>query len=168
MSKCVFCDSGIELDWFEKGLAHHLVEGIHEACQNQGEAEFPEGFQERTGKTVLELLAMPLGEAIPLLKQGDGSSLSRLLPHRAFEGMLLMPRGADTLCATCHEHGACRDWVIGAAEDVCLELDLVEPGEILSYIAAKVIEGDYDHNTSITQIAQEFRADVLITTEVRK
>lgn len=166
MSKCVYCDSGFTLDGYEKGLAYHLVEGFHEACQNQGEAEFPDDFQERTGKTVLELVAMPLNEAIPLLKQGDSSLLSKLLPHRPFDGMLLMPRGAETICATCHEHGACRDWAIGAAQDVRLELDLVEPGEMLSYIAAKVFEGDYDHNTSITQIAQEFRADVLITTEV--
>lgn len=166
MSKCVYCDSGFTLDGYEKGLAIHLVEGLHEACLNQGEAEFPEDFQERTGRTVLELLAMPRGEAIPLLKQGDGSPLSKLLPHRPFDGMLLMPRGADTICVTCHEHGACRDWAIGAVQDVCLELDLVEPGEILSYIAAKVLEGDYDYNTSITQIAEEFRADVLITTEV--
>jgi hypothetical protein len=166
MSKCVYCDSGFTLDGYEKGLALHLAEGFHEACLNQGEAEFPDDFQKRTGKTVGELLGMPLGEAIPFLKQGDGSPLSKLLPHRAFDDTLQMPRGADTLCATCHEYGACRDWVIGAAQDVCLELDLVEPGKILSYIAAKVFEGDYDHNTSITQIAQEFRADVLITTEV--
>ena len=166
MSKCVYCDSGFTLDGYEKGLAFHLVEDHHEACLNQGEAEFPDDFQERTSKTVLELLAMPLDEAIPLLKQGDDSPLSRLLPHRAFEGMLLVPRNMDTICATCHEHGAYRDWVIGAAEDVCHEIDLVEPGKILSYIAAKVFEGDYDHNTSITQIAQEFRADVLIITEV--
>ena len=117
MSKCVFCDSGIQLDWYEKGLAHHLVEGFHEACLNQGEAEFPEDFQERTGKTVSKLLAMPLGEAIPLLKQGDGSPLSRLLSYQDFDGPI--PRGADTLCATCYEHGACRDWVVDAAGGAC-------------------------------------------------
>ncbi len=166
MSKCVFCDSGIQLDWYEKGLALHLVEGLHEACLNQGEAEFPEDFQERTGKTVSKLLAMPLGEAIPLLKQGDGSPLSRLLSYQDFDGPI--PRGADTLCATCYEHGACRDWVVDAAGGACLELGLYDSTgtDVLSYIATKVLDGEYSHNTSIAQIVHGFRADVIHTTEV--
>ena len=92
-----------------------------------------------------------------LLALAKNASFNKLRPLR-FTGDESLPRGADTLCLTCWEHGACRDWALDASEEICADHPSWNKEAVIEFIAANVLSGDYDHNTSIVQIYNEFEA----------
>lgn len=87
---------------------------------------------------------------------GNQRSFDKLLPSRFIEDGEASPRGADTLCSTCLEHGACREWVLEAAEELCEDRPSWNMEAVIEFMAANVLSGDYDHNTSIAQITKEY------------
>ncbi len=92
-----------------------------------------------------------------LLALAKNASFKKLRSSR-FSGDESLPRGADTLCLTCWEHGACRDWVLDAGDEICSVHPAWNKEEVIEFIAANVLSGDYDHNTSIVQICNELDA----------
>ena len=107
----------------------------------------------RNGISVDALFGMPVEELLVLIK--GRPSLEKLLPSRFADGEAL-PRGADTLCLTCLEHGACKQWVQEIAEDVCADHPSWKLEAVTEFFAAHVLNGDYDHNTSVHQITNEY------------
>ncbi len=97
-----------------------------------------------------DLFVMPDDQLLALAKS---ASLKRLRPAKFAEGAL--PRGADTLCLTCLEHGACLDWVLDTAEELCEDRPSWNIDTVTEFIADKVLRGEYDHNTPINQIQHE-------------
>ena len=86
---------------------------------------------------------------------GNRRSFDKLLPSRFTEDGEALPRGADTLCWTCLEHGACREWVLEAAEEICADHLSWNKEAVIEFMAVNVLSGGYDHNTSIAQIDNE-------------
>ena len=104
--------------------------------------------------TIDALFEMPDDQLLALAKN---ASFKKLRPSRFSEDESL-PRDTDTLCLTCWEHGACRDWVLDAADEICSDHPAWNKNDVIEFIAANILSGDYDHNTSIVQICNEFEA----------
>jgi hypothetical protein len=113
---------------------------------------FLDELAKRNSLSVDALFDMPVEELLALIKV---NSFDKLFPSCFADGEAL-PRGADTLCLTCLEHGACKQWVQEIAEDVCADHPSWKLEAVTEFVAAHVLNGDYDRNTSIRQITNEY------------
>jgi hypothetical protein len=119
-------------------------------CQAVQSDSFLDELAFNNGISMDALFAMPDNQLFALVKS---MSLKRLHPARFAEDEL--PRGADTLCLTCLEYGACLDWVLDTAEELCEKHPSWNKNIVIVFIADKVLRGEYDHNTPIHQIQHE-------------
>lgn len=60
-------------------------------------------------------------------------------------------------CPDCETAGACQQWVRAAADDACVG-KAWDRAAVAEWIAGRVLDGDYSHDTAITQIVDEYAA----------
>ena len=117
---------------------------------------FLDELAQRNSLSVDALFDMPVEELLALIKVRP--SLDKLLPSQFADGKAL-PRRADTLCLTCLEHGACKQWAQESAEEICADHPSCKLEAVIEFVAARVLNGGYNHNTSIRQITGEYAMD---------